>query len=343
MILQRVKEALEELKNGKMIIMIDDEHRENEGDLVYAATFSTPDHVNFMATHARGLICVALSRKCATRLSLNPMVSNNDSQYETAFTVSVDDKRAKTGISSTERDMTIKTLANPLSVPDDLARPGHIFPLIAKDGGVLERTGHTEGSVDICNLAGISPVAVICEIIKEDGEMARRDDLTLFAEKHNLKSVYISDLIEYRLNQDSLITQTKKETVEFLGHNIRLHEFEDHTKCKHLAYVFGEITDESYVKFHNMASDLELLQNTTKYRGLVGSVDYLAKNNGVLIFLEQTNNDGYEAMKNIGIGAQILKNLGIHKIRLLVNTDSAKDFNNIKGFGLDVIEQLKVQ
>ena len=193
--IQRVLEAIEEIKKGKMVIMIDDEDRENEGDLVYAAAFSTPDNVNFMATHARGLICVALSKTIATRLDLNPMVSSNTSSYETAFTVSVDARDALTGISSAERDDTIKILANPISQAVELVKPGHIFPLIAKDGGTLVRTGHTEGSVDICRLAGLSEAGVICEIIKEDGTMARRDDLDVFGEKHNLKTVFISDIV----------------------------------------------------------------------------------------------------------------------------------------------------
>ncbi|MBD3798094.1 MAG: 3,4-dihydroxy-2-butanone-4-phosphate synthase, partial [Campylobacterales bacterium] len=182
--IERVLKAIEEIKKGKMVIMCDDEDRENEGDLVYAAAFSTPEHVNFMAKEARGLICVALSKQNAQRLELSPMVSSNTSSYETAFTVSVDAVSASTGISAKERDDTIKILANPISRPQELVRPGHIFPLIAKDGGTLVRTGHTEGSVDLCRLAGLSEAGVICEIIKEDGEMARRDDLDIFAQKH---------------------------------------------------------------------------------------------------------------------------------------------------------------
>ena len=154
--IQRVQVAIDEIKKGNMVIMCDDEDRENEGDLVYAAAFSTPEHVNFMTIEARGLICVALSKDIATRLDLNPMISSNTSSYETAFTVSVDAKDALTGISAGERDDTIKILANPISQPDELVKPGHIFPLIAKDGGTLVRTGHTEGSVDLCRLAGLS-------------------------------------------------------------------------------------------------------------------------------------------------------------------------------------------
>ena len=193
--MNRVLRAIEDIKKGKMVIMVDDEDRENEGDLVYASVFSTPEHVNFMATKARGLICVAISKEIATRLELNPMVSSNTSMYETAFTVSVDATEAKTGISAAERDLTIKILANPISHKTDLVKPGHIFPLIAKDGGSLVRTGHTEGSVDLCRLSGLNESAVICEIIKDDGTMARRDDLDIFEKEHDLNIVYISDIV----------------------------------------------------------------------------------------------------------------------------------------------------
>ncbi len=213
--IQRVIEAIDEMKKGNMVIMIDDEDRENEGDLVYAASFSSPKHVNFMATHARGLICVALSKTIATRLDLNPMVSSNTSSYETAFTVSVDAKDALTGISAGERDDTIRILANPIAKSAELVKPGHIFPLIAKDGGTLVRTGHTEGSVDICRLAGLSEAGVICEIINEDGTMARRDDLDIFGDKHNLKTVFISDIVEYRLAHESLVNETSVDEIDF--------------------------------------------------------------------------------------------------------------------------------
>jgi 3,4-dihydroxy 2-butanone 4-phosphate synthase/GTP cyclohydrolase II len=203
--IKRVKKAIEEIQKGNIIIMIDDEDRENEGDLVYAGVFSNPEKVNFLASEGKGLICVSLTKEIANKLNLTPMVPQNRETFSTAFTVSVDAKECKTGISAYERDLTIKKLASPISKPDDFVRPGHIFPLIAKKGGVLVRTGHTEGSVDICKLAGVYPVAVICEIMKEDGTMARRDDLKEFAKKHNLAIVYISDIIEYRLQFESLV------------------------------------------------------------------------------------------------------------------------------------------
>ena len=223
--IQRVLEAIEEIKKGRMIIMCDDEDRENEGDLVYAAAFSTPQNVNFMATHARGLICVALGKQIASRLELNPMVNSNTSSYETAFTVSVDAKDALTGISAGERDETIKILANPISHATELVKPGHIFPLIAKDGGTLVRTGHTEGSVDICRLAGLSEAGVICEIIKEDGTMARRDDLDIFAKEHDLKTVFISDIVEYRLANERLVNEIEVKEIDFFGVKVNQHTF----------------------------------------------------------------------------------------------------------------------
>ncbi|OHE06610.1 MAG: bifunctional 3,4-dihydroxy-2-butanone 4-phosphate synthase/GTP cyclohydrolase II, partial [Sulfurimonas sp. RIFCSPLOWO2_12_FULL_34_6] len=268
---QRVLEAIDEMKKGRMVIMVDDEDRENEGDLVYASAFSTPAHVNFMATHARGLICVAISKKIATRLDLNPMVSSNTSSYETAFTVSVDAKNALTGISASERDDTIKILANPISHADELVKPGHIFPLIAKDGGTLVRTGHTEGSVDLCRLAGLSESAVICEIIKEDGTMARRDDLDIFGEKHNLKTVFISDIVEYRLANERLVNETESEDVEFFGTKVKKYTFTDHDKIEHTAIVFHSVASIANVRVHNVIPDMELLLNQKKYDNLISS------------------------------------------------------------------------
>ena len=334
--IQRVQEAIAEIKKGNMVIMMDDEDRENEGDLVYASTFSTPAHVNFMATHARGLICVALSNEIASRLELNPMVSNNNSMYETAFTVSVDAVDAETGISAAERDMTIKILANPVSKATELVKPGHIFPLIAKDGGTLIRTGHTEGSVDLCRLAGLAESSVICEIIKEDGTMARRDDLEIFAEKHNQKIVYISDIVEYRLANESLIKSVQEEDSEFFGVKVKKHTFIDHEDISHTAIVFHNAGDTSNVKVHNIISDFELLSNSEKYEQLIDSINYLKLNSGVLVFINQPNHTT-TAKKEYGVGAQILKSLGVSKMRLLTTAEHA-DFVGLSGFGLEVEE-----
>ena len=334
--IERVQVAIEEIKKGNMVIMMDDEDRENEGDLVYASTFSSPDHVNFMATHARGLICVALSTEIASRLELNPMVSNNNSMYETAFTVSVDAVDAETGISAAERDMTIKILANPLSRATELAKPGHIFPLIAKEGGTLVRTGHTEGSVDLCRLAGLAESSVICEIIKEDGTMARRDDLEVFAKKHDQKIVYISDIVEYRLANESLIKNVEEEEAEFFGTKVKKHTFTDHEDIEHTAIVFHSAGETSNVKVHNIISDFELLSHGEKYEQLISSIEYLKLNSGVLVFINQPNHH-HVAMKEYGVGAQILKSLGVSHMALLT-TAKKTDFVGLSGFGLDVVE-----
>ncbi|MEA3228074.1 MAG: bifunctional 3,4-dihydroxy-2-butanone 4-phosphate synthase/GTP cyclohydrolase II [Campylobacterota bacterium] len=332
---QRVLVAIEEIKKGNMIIMIDDEDRENEGDLVYAASFSSDKHVNFMATHARGLICVAVSKTIATRLDLNPMISSNTSSYETAFTVSVDARDALTGISAKERDDTIKILANPISKSVELVKPGHIFPLIAKDGGTLIRTGHTEGSVDICRLAGLSEAGVICEIIKDDGTMARRDDLDIFGEKHDLKTVFISDIVEYRLANERLVSDTKVENIEFFDTDVEQHIFEDHDGIEHTAIVFAGDDEIRNVRVHNVVPDIELFLNQKKYKNLVASIEYLKQNGGILVFINKINHQDNATMKEFGIGAQILKSFGVSKMNLITSMKQT-DFVGLGGFGLEV-------
>lgn len=338
---QRVLEAIEEIKKGNMVIMVDDEDRENEGDLVYASAFSTPAHVNFMATHAKGLICVAVNKSIASRLELEPMVSSNTSSYETAFTVSVDAKTASTGISAKERDDTIKILANPISHADELVKPGHIFPLIAKDGGTLVRTGHTEGSVDLCRLAGLSESAVICEIIKADGTMARRDDLDIFAEENNLKTVFISDIVEYRLANERLVKEIDVQEIDFFGVKVKRYTFEDHDKVEHTAIVFYSAGKVANVRVHNVIPDIELLLNQSKYNNLVNSIEYLKKNSGVLVFINKTNHQDNAAMKEFGIGAQILKSLGVSKMNLITSMKQT-DFVGLGGFGLEVNEVIDI-
>ena len=338
---ERVLQAIEEIKKGKMIIMVDDEDRENEGDLVYAAAFSTPAHVNFMATNARGLICVALSKSIADRLDLNPMVSSNTSSYETAFTVSVDAKNALTGISAKERNETIKILANPIAKPDELVKPGHIFPLIAKDGGTLVRTGHTEGSVDLCRLAGLSEAGVICEIIKDDGEMARRDDLDVFAKKHNLHTVFISDIVEYRLANERLVKEIEVKEREFFGVKVQEHIFEDHDGIQHTAILFYNAGEIANVRVHNVIPDCELLLSQEKYNNLINSIQYLKQNSGLLVFINKTHHQDNAAIKEFGIGAQIIKSFGISKMNLITSMQKA-DFVGLGGFGLEVNEIIEI-
>ncbi len=339
--IQRVKDAIEEIKQGRMVIMLDDEDRENEGDLVYAAALSTADKVNFMATHAKGLICVALSNDTAQRLDLNPMVSSNTSSYETAFTVSVDCAKASTGISAAERDDTIKILANPISKPSELVRPGHIFPLIAKDGGVLVRTGHTEGSVDLCKLSGLHGEAVICEIMKEDGTMARRDDLDLFAQKYDMKQVYISDLVEYRLKHESLVSELSTTETIFFGHHVIKKIFKDHRENEHTVILFGDITATTHVKFHTVEADINLFLNDSRLNSMLKTINFLQSKGGVLIFL-QNNERIVDTQKDFGVGAQILNQLNIKEIKLLTS-GGKHSFIGINGFGLQIKEEIQIE
>ncbi|WP_292654347.1 bifunctional 3,4-dihydroxy-2-butanone 4-phosphate synthase/GTP cyclohydrolase II [Nitratifractor sp.] len=336
----RVEKAIETIKKGQMVIMMDDEDRENEGDLVYAATFSTPEMVNFMAKEARGLICAPVTREIAQRLDLVPMVERNDSQHETAFTVSIDAANARTGISAAERSECISLLASPLSRPEDFVRPGHIFPLIAKDGGVLVRTGHTEGSIDLCKLAGLAPVAVICEIIKDDGTMARRDDLREFSARHEMPIVYISDLVEYRLANEKLVKRLDEEETEFQGTKVEKIRYEDHLGRIHTVIQFYKIHETENVRFHNIGSDIELLLDEKRYQAMLNSIDYLKRNGGLLIFLD-SKTVSKEQAKEIGVGAQILQDLGVRRIKLLT-TNMETEFVGLSGFGLDVVDKIDI-
>jgi len=336
--LERVEIAINEIKKGRMIIMMDDEDRENEGDLVYAATHSTPDMVNFMAKEARGLICTPLPKEMALKLDLMPMVSNNISNHETAFTVSIDATNAETGISSAERDECISLLANPLTSADDFVRPGHIFPLIAKDGGVLVRTGHTEGSVDICKLAGLAPIGVICEIIKDDGTMARHDDLELFSQKHGMPIVYISDLVEYRLANEQLIERIGEREIEVMDTKVTEITYRDHLGRIHRVVQFYKTGETENVKFHNIGWDVDLILHQRRFDVMLSSLDYLKQNGGVLVFLD-TKTISKEQAKEYGVGAQILKDLGIKNIKLLTSNRET-EFIGLGGFGLNVMEKI---
>ncbi|MWV62086.1 3,4-dihydroxy-2-butanone-4-phosphate synthase [Helicobacter saguini] len=335
---KRVEDAIEAIKKGEMIIIMDDEDRENEGDLVMAGIFSTPQKINFMAQEACGLICVCVTNEIARKLDLPPMVRHNSSNHETAFTISIDARDAKTGISAYERDMTIRLMCKENATPQDFVRPGHIFPLIAKEGGVLVRTGHTEAGVDICRLAGVLPIAVICEIMKKDGTMARRGDKFLldFSKKYNLKILYVSDIIQYRLNYENLVSEISHQKVKFMGADSIKMEFKDHLGRIHTTFCFGDLdsnlatstkgkkviesksskdsklvdskqkgkkvieskSDKSspFVKFHAIRSDIDLLSNEKDYDALLRAVKKLQKDGGYLIFLQ---NDLLDSAKNM--------------------------------------------
>ncbi|MDR1911696.1 MAG: bifunctional 3,4-dihydroxy-2-butanone 4-phosphate synthase/GTP cyclohydrolase II [Helicobacteraceae bacterium] len=334
--IERVIKAIDTIKAGKMVILIDDEDRENEGDLMYAGALSTPELMNFMIKEARGLVCAALDRTIAERLELEPMVKKNTSAHETAFTVSVDAKSASTGISAYERHDTIALLSSALSKSDDFVRPGHIFPLIAKDGGVLVRTGQTEGAVDLCRLAGLTPCGVICEILTSDGTMARRPELDKFSGEKNIPIVYIADLIEYRLERESLVSRRQIETSELFGVAVTISEWLDHLGRVHNAIVFGEIGEESAVKFHIVGSDAKLLLDDRRFCGLLQAIEYLKKNGGVLLLIEE---GAQSSKKEFGIGAQILTRLGIKKLTVLA-TKEIGEFTALSGFGLELKETL---
>ncbi len=338
--IDRVKNAIEEIKKGHMVIMMDDEDRENEGDLVYAATFSTPDKVNFMAKEARGLICTPVTKEMALKLDLIPMVSNNVSNHETAFTVSIDSTTATTGISAAERNDCISKLASPQTDASDFVRPGHIFPLIAKDGGVLVRTGHTEGSVDLCKLAGLAPAGVICEIIKDDGTMARMGDLEEFSKKHNLSIVYISDIVEYRLANEKLVKRVSQEEDIFRGVDVEKIVYSDHLDRKHTVISFDKSGETANVKFHNIGMDIDLILDDKRFSSLNNSIEYIKNSGGVVVFLD-TKTISHEQAKEFGVGAQILKDLGIKNINLLTSNRDT-EFVGLAGFGLDVVSKIEV-
>ncbi|NPA12088.1 MAG: bifunctional 3,4-dihydroxy-2-butanone 4-phosphate synthase/GTP cyclohydrolase II [Epsilonproteobacteria bacterium] len=334
--IERVKRAIKDIQEGKIIIMIDDEERENEGDLVYAGVFSTPQKVNFLAKEARGLICVSLTDKIAKNLDLTPMVPQNSESFSTAFTISVDAKECHTGISAFERDMTIKKLSSPTSKPDDFVKPGHIFPLIAKKGGVLVRTGHTEGSVDICKLAGVYPSAVICEIMNEDGSMARRDDLAKFAKNHNLNVVYISDIVEYRLQYEALVKKQSEEFIEIDGVKFKKITYLDHQNKTHYVLANNPKTTTN-VKFYKVTKNVDFLLNDSLLKEYKKVLEFIKYNGGAVIFIDSNSKDN----KEFGIGAQILKDLNIQNLHLI--SKGKADLNALKGFGINIEKYVEIQ
>ncbi|CAD7287186.1 bifunctional 3,4-dihydroxy-2-butanone 4-phosphate synthase/GTP cyclohydrolase II [Campylobacter suis] len=333
MAFEKVIQAIDDIKNGKMIVMVDDEDRENEGDLVFAADKSDIQKVNFAITHAKGVLCLAMDEDNARRLDLPLMVPKNTSSHETAFTVTIDAKQTTTGVSAYERDLSTRLAADQNSRPEDFVRPGHIFPLIAKNGGVLVRTGHTEGSVDLCRLAGLTPMASICEIVKDDGNMARRDDLEIFCKKFGLNMLSVSELVEYRLSSESLVSVSEPISCQIAQKNAMRYDVTDHEANKHAVYLFGDIKNVTNVKFMKSTSDFDFV-SSVKFDELLVAIEILKKEGGLLVFLSsQTNSTN---AKDYGIGAQILKYFGVKQIALLSNKN--KDFVGIKGFDLDVVE-----
>ena len=367
--LNTIHEAIDDIRNGKVIIVVDDENRENEGDFVAAADKVTPQMINFMATHGRGLICAPLTENRCHELELNMMVRNNTDPMETAFTVSVDlrGNGVTTGISASDRAKTIKALIDPITKPFELARPGHIFPLVAKQGGVLRRTGHTEAAIDFARLAGLKPAGVIVEIMNDDGTMARLPELIEIAKKLDLKIVSIEDLVAYRMQHDSLIEKKEDFEIETRFGNFRLRAYQQTTNNQiHLALTKGQWKDKETV----LTRINSTLINNDILGTLTNNVDKQLDNmfkvindegKGAIIFINQES-QSMNILKRLdflkknqvpntlakapriemdsrdfGIGAQILHDLNIHKLKIISNSEQTKRVGLI-GYGLEIVE-----
>lgn len=374
--LNTIEEAIEDLRNGKVIIVVDDEDRENEGDFLCTADAVTPEIINFMATHGRGLICAPLLEQRCKDLQLDLMVTTNSALHETPFTVSVDliGNGVTTGISATDRAKTIKALIDPNTKPSDLGKPGHIFPLKAQPAGVLKRAGHTEATIDLARLAGHYPAGVIVEIMNEDGSMARLPDLRKIAERFNLKIISIADLISYRLKHDSLIDRTVEVKMPTVHGDFRLISYtQKSTGEEHLAMVKGEWTEDDavLVRVHSSCLTGDVFGSCRCDCGpqLHKALEMIEKEGkGVLLYMNQegrgiglTNKlrayklqeqgrDTVEANlelgfkmdnRDYGVGAQILRDLGLRKIRLMSN--NPKKRAGLLGYGLEVVENVPIE
>lgn len=351
-----VADIVADLRAGRMVVLVDDEDRENEGDLVFAAEFVTPEKVNFLARHGRGLICMPITEAHALRLGLKPMVEQNRSRHGTNFTTSIEAAEGiATGISAADRALTIKVAAAPDAKAEDIVQPGHVFPLIAQAGGVLVRAGHTEACCDLARLAGLAPAAVLCEVMKDDGTMARLPDLLEFCSEHGLRIGTIADLIEYRSRHESLVTRGLERDIETAWGRFHLVTFHDvPTRGTHLALVAGKpaVDSETLVRVHEPLSVADLLDagRGTHTWGVGEALTAIAKAGaGVVVLLNcHLASDAIDArlaqtrpartgrsadLRTYGIGAQILRDLGIGRMRLMA---APRKMPSMAGFGLEV-------
>lgn len=371
--LRRVELAIEDIRAGRMVILVDDEDRENEGDLVMAADAITPEAINFMATYGRGLICLTLTEDKVKQLELPMMVANNQSPYHTAFTVSIEAREGvSTGISAADRAQTIRAAIDPKAGPQDLVTPGHIFPLRARDGGVLVRTGQTEGSVDLAKMADLTPAGVICEIMNDDGTMARMPDLIQFGKKHNIRIVAVADLIRWRLKHEVLVKRTidVQTPIGNLG-DFRMSVYESMTDGKvHLALSRGDLSSGDSVLTRVQAAthvvDVFGFQTSDSWLQIEMALKMIAEeDHGVFLYMNiagqnsdavirtlrthlgetptdgLTNSVGDGALRELGTGAQILLDLGVHKMRLMTN--NPRKIVGLEGFGLKMVERVPLE